>query len=382
MALTRAQEDFLAKIGAAASADMRQSGVLASLKTAQAILESGWGTSALATQANNLFGVKAGSNWAGPTHERSGAKWRAYGSWEESIADHSALLQAARYAAVIGETDYRRACQAIQDAGYAGDSKEYAGKLIGIIEGFGLARFDSVKKEGGGIMPTKTAQGLVAYAKAQLGKPYWYACFGNKPTAELLQYKAFTQYPYPKYGSYTPARMPMFRGHIGKFDRVHDCIGLIKGYLWSDTPTSAPKYNAAQDKSANGTRAACKVKGLIGALPETPGALVFSDGHVGVYIGGGQVIEARGSDYGVVQTALKSRGWTSWGLCPWIEYGAVPQKPAVAIPAPPPTKSIDDVALEVIRGNWGAGDERKKKLAAAGYDYATVQRRVNETLKN
>ena len=44
-------------------------------------------------------------------------------------------------------------------------------------------------------------------------------------------------------------------------------------------------------------------------------------------------------------------------------------------------KSIEEVAKEVIRGNWGNGQERKDKLAAAGYDYATVQAKVNELLK-
>lgn len=44
-------------------------------------------------------------------------------------------------------------------------------------------------------------------------------------------------------------------------------------------------------------------------------------------------------------------------------------------------KSVDTLAKEVIQGKWGNGDERKKKLTAAGYDYATVQKRVNEMLK-
>lgn len=43
-------------------------------------------------------------------------------------------------------------------------------------------------------------------------------------------------------------------------------------------------------------------------------------------------------------------------------------------------KSIDDIAREVIRGDWSAGAERKKKLTAAGYDYNAVQKRVNEIL--
>lgn len=44
-------------------------------------------------------------------------------------------------------------------------------------------------------------------------------------------------------------------------------------------------------------------------------------------------------------------------------------------------KSVDTIAREVIRGDWGNGDERKKKLTAAGYDYSAVQKRVNELLK-
>lgn len=44
-------------------------------------------------------------------------------------------------------------------------------------------------------------------------------------------------------------------------------------------------------------------------------------------------------------------------------------------------KSVDAIAREVIRGDWGNGDERKKKLTKAGYDYSVVQKRVNELLK-
>ncbi len=46
-----------------------------------------------------------------------------------------------------------------------------------------------------------------------------------------------------------------------------------------------------------------------------------------------------------------------------------------------PSKSITDVAKEVIRGNWGNGTERKQRLTAAGFDYAAVQAKVNELLK-
>ena len=56
--------------------------------------------------------------------------------------------------------------------------------------------------------------------------------------------------------------------------------------------------------------------------------------------------------------------------------------PAAAAPAPAPQlKSIDEIAKEVIRGNYGNGEERKRRLAAAGYNYEQVQKRVNEMLK-
>ena len=157
----------------------------------------------------------------------------------------------------------------------------------------------------------KTNTGLVEYAKAQLGKPYWYGCYSQIATEVLYQQKK-RQYP----GYYTARD---FKNQYGQ--RVHDCIGLIKGYLWSDTPTSTPKYNAAQDVTADGMLDKCKEKGDISTIPELPGVLVFSSQHVGVYIGNGYVIEAKCHAEGVVKTRLSSRGWKSWGKCPWIEYG-------------------------------------------------------------
>lgn len=157
---------------------------------------------------------------------------------------------------------------------------------------------------------SKTNTGLVEYAKAQLGKPYWYGTFGQTATGLLHKSK---KKQYPNYYTATD-----FESQYGQ--RVHDCIGLIKGYLWSDTPTSSPKYRVAQDVSADGMLAKCKEKGNISTIPELPGILVFSPQHVGIYIGNGYVIEARGHAYGVVKTKLSTRGWKDWGKCPWIEY--------------------------------------------------------------
>ena len=50
-------------------------------------------------------------------------------------------------------------------------------------------------------------------------------------------------------------------------------------------------------------------------------------------------------------------------------------------PTPPtPTKTIEELAKEVIAGKWGNGEERKRRLTEAGYDYRAVQNKVNEML--
>lgn len=160
----------------------------------------------------------------------------------------------------------------------------------------------------------KTNTGLVAYAKAQLGLPYWYGTYGQTATEALYTSK---KKQYPSYYTATD-----FTKQYGK--RVHDCVGLIKGYIWSDSATSTPKYSAAQDKSAAGMYAASSEKGAIATFPKHAGQLVYKGTspakitHVGVYDGDGYVYEAKGHAYGVVKTAYKSSDWQYWSQCPYI----------------------------------------------------------------
>ena len=60
--------------------------------------------------------------------------------------------------------------------------------------------------------------------------------------------------------------------------------------------------------------------GTIDTIPEIPGLAVWKDGHIGVYIGNGEVIEAMGTHYGVVKTQLQGRGWTHWLKIAFINY--------------------------------------------------------------
>lgn len=161
----------------------------------------------------------------------------------------------------------------------------------------------------------KTNSGLIKYAEAQLGKPYWWGTFGQIASGALYTAKK-RQYP-----SYYTAKD--FQSQYGR--RVHDCIGLIKGYLWSDSPSSVPTYVVSQDKSASGMYGASKVKGTISTFDYVPGRLIYKGSspakinHVGIYIGAGLLIEAKGHAYGVVKGAFRPSEWDYWGQCPYIQ---------------------------------------------------------------
>lgn len=102
---------------------------------------------------------------------------------------------------------------------------------------------------------------------------------------------------------------------------VVDCSGLIV--------LAIQVKNSSYPDQASGTLFnRCTRTGRLATLPEIPGLLLWKPGHVGVYIGGGQAIEARGVAYGVVKTAVKGRGWTNWGMLRGVSYGRVFDIPA------------------------------------------------------
>ncbi|MHC9000619.1 glycoside hydrolase family 73 protein [Enterococcus bulliens] len=132
-------------------------GILPSIILGQAILESDWGQSELASKYNNLFGIKAYGNQKKiklDTQEFVNEQWitikgefRVYDSWEASMDDHTLLFvngvtwNPQKYEGVLTATNYEAAADALQEAGYATDPT-YAQKIKTVIEENALYQYD------------------------------------------------------------------------------------------------------------------------------------------------------------------------------------------------------------------------------------------------
>ena len=164
---------------------------------------------------------------------------------------------------------------------------------------------------------TKNAHDLVEWAKQAHAKKWGYVwgTYGDVLTEAVLNGKV-SQYPDEVGGKEEYIRTHWLGG------RTADCIGLIKGYGWLNADTMEIEYgtNGMPDIGANQMYYNATRKGTIDTIPEVPGLAVWKSGHIGVYIGDGQVIEAMGTKYGVVKTQLQGRGWTHWLEIPYINY--------------------------------------------------------------
>ncbi len=164
------EAEVIEKVGSLFTADQKKSGILASVSLAQFILESGYGKTDLAQNANNCFGMKtvlSGNKWPGSTWDGKSkytkitkecydgvnyvdvkADFRKYPSIAESIGDHSAYLLGAmngsekRYKGLKNCKDYRKAITIIKNGDYATDPK-YIDKICNLIERWNLTKYDS-----------------------------------------------------------------------------------------------------------------------------------------------------------------------------------------------------------------------------------------------
>ncbi|KGE72106.1 glucosaminidase domain-containing protein, partial [Limosilactobacillus reuteri] len=152
------QQAFIQSVAPGAIQGWNEYKVLPSITVAQAIVESGWGRSALSTQAHNLFGIKGsynGNSVVMRTREVYGgrsvyvnANFRAYANNSESVTDHGRFLNVnSRYRNLLGDTNYASVANKLRQDGYATDPN-YASTLIRFVQTYNLNQLDAVALSG------------------------------------------------------------------------------------------------------------------------------------------------------------------------------------------------------------------------------------------
>ncbi len=126
----------------AALIEQHEHGIPASITLAQGLLESAAGTSKLAREGNNHFGIKCHRSWRGDSVFSGKTCYRKYRTPNDSYTDHSKFLKAKRYESLftLEITDYRGWAHGLKRCGYATDPL-YAEKLINMIETYGLDKY-------------------------------------------------------------------------------------------------------------------------------------------------------------------------------------------------------------------------------------------------
>ena len=344
---------------------------------AQAILESGWGESKLASQYHNYFGLKCGSTWTGKSvnmktqeeytvgvHTTIQDNFRVFASMEEGIKGYFEFLQYSRYHNLRGITDPEEYLRTIKADGYA-TSSTYVESNMKLIRQYDLTRYDRKEETKVG----RTAQDYIDVFRSWIG--FSEANGKHKQIIDLYN-----------------SHKPLARGYAVQYSDA-----------WCDTTVSAAAIKAGM-VDLIGTECGCeehvkifKQKGIWiedGTITPKPGYIIvynwdkafqpndgYSD-HIGVVelVSGNQItiIEGNRNDAVSRRTIPVGWGYIRGYAAPRYETGtqAKPEKQVY---------DLDAVARDVIAGKYGNGDERKQALAAEGYSYTAVQQRVNELLR-
>lgn len=186
--------------------------------------------------------------------------------------------------------------------------------------------------------------------------PYWYACFGQISSAQLLAEKRKQN---PKYYTATD-----FNTQFGR--HVYDCAGLIKGAAWTTNINGIPKYKASEDWGATTLYNKATKKGEIATFDKVNGRCVFRGNaktktHVGVYFNG-RVYHAKGHAYGCVSEVFNASNWQYWAQCSLFDdSGEQPQ--------PQPEPQTVDVELHVLSKGSTGGEVKTIQALLNGFGF-------------
>lgn len=151
-----------------------------------------------------------------------------------------------------------------------------------------------------------TGKGLVEFALSKIGTPYVYGAKGADGIFTQAKFDWLSK-NYPSV--FTPMYKIKAKKLIGKV--CCDCSGLISWYT-RKVLGSAQLYSTASKR------------GLIKDISKAPiGAVLWHNGHVGVYIGDGYCIEEKGINYGCVKSKITNTKFTHWLIFNYMDYNEV-----------------------------------------------------------
>ncbi len=265
MILMNGDNDFIFKIVELHYAVRDKYDVLTSVTVAQAIEESGWGTSNIAIQSNNLFGIKGEYNGSSYI-DAKGQKWRKYENWDQSVEDHARLLCNSNYNC-SGIKDYKEIFERLIAGNYC-EGNTYTLRLEKIIKGYQLTQYDNLTDEQ--LLQIKNKTYISIGGNYQNYEPHGDSELGNAIVKSAL----------------SKCGCPYVRGGSGP--NVFDCSGLV---WW------ACKQNGVNFERT--TASELSTMGMQVTIDDLqPGDIITFKteppkiSHVGIYIGDGKMVHA------------------------------------------------------------------------------------------
>ena len=346
----------------------------------QAILESGWGQSKLAAQYHNYFGLKCGTKWTGKSVNMATKEeykpgvltdirdnFRVFDSMEDGVKGYFEFIQLERYHNLRGITDPKKYFETIIKDGYA-TSSTYVENCMALLNQYKLTQDDTeetkmvfyrndvvnlVNSWEGRNEADGTHKYIIDIYNSHLPHPRntkmqynwaWCACTWSALAVKL----GYTDIMPIEISCYYIIEEAKKMGCWQENDAHIPGIGDGVLYDWDD--------NGVGDNTGN---------------PDHIGTVIYVNKESGYMV----VMEGNYSNAVKKRTIMINGRFIRGFICPkYTGNGA----------ELPPTQSggkdIKTVAREVIAGQWGNGDARKKNIEAAGYNYKEVQDMVNQIL--
>ena len=338
---------------------------------AQAILESGWGESKLAANYHNYFGLKCGTKWTGKSVNMNTQEeyepgvltmiadnFRVFDSMEDGVKGYFEFIQLARYQNLKGITDPQKYLETIKADGYASRST-YVQSNMDVIEQYNLTQYDGESGSSGD--RSKASEWLSKYVGITEGSEQhkeFLKIFND--SGLCTRYKMSVGDPWC--ATATSAAF-IATGLSGIFPCVEcSCESMIKlaitAGIWIENDAYVPDTGDVilYDWNDNGVGDCTGWSDHVGIVISCDGSTI-------------KVIEGNKSNtVGYRDIAVNGK---------YIRGFITPHYAATTTPQPSTKKSIEEIAKEVYLGEWGNGKERQSALENAGYNYQEVQEAVN-----